>query len=320
MFLIFSLISFLKNFDSTEYENLNFYRMIGLEDKASIQDIKKSYKKFLRNKKHINDPSPKTKKYLETMDTIYHILGSNNSKPLYDMFGTIFLNLTDFKVVGYQSDEGLAGMNKMYPDSSTQMNNFGGTIYFPMVFDLEDFYDGVTKNATLVRVVECKCPLKKPKCEECKRNPFVDEIYQNPVTLPKGAPEFYRILAGQSGDTDAARGASDIIYIAQSKPHPIFERHGRDLYMNLTVPFETALKEDSTTFIGIDGLSVEISLEDAQDGKVVVIPNQGLPDFFIKNARGDLYVTLHIEFPKELTEEQKEKIGKLLPEDDDFYL
>ena len=148
MLLIFAIIQFLKTFDSTDYANLNFYRMIGLEDKADISEIKKSYKKFLRNKKHQIDPSPKTKKYLETIETIYHILGSNNSKPLYDMFGTVFLNLTDLKVVGYHSDEGLMNMAKMYGTTIDDMNKFGGTIYYPIVFDLEDFYDGVTRNVT----------------------------------------------------------------------------------------------------------------------------------------------------------------------------
>ena len=52
----------------------------------------------------------------------------------------------------------------------------------------------------------------------------------------------------------------------------------------------------------------------------MMIPNEGLPDFFLKNQRGDLYVTLHIDIPKELSDEQKQKISEILPEDDKFYL
>lgn len=49
---------------------------------------------------------------------------------------------------------------------------------------------------------------------------------------------------------------------------------------------------------------------------VLRVPGKGMPR---RNGKGfgDLYITFEVDFPDKLTDEQKQKIAEILPEDDD---
>ena len=252
-------------------------------------------------------------------ETAYSILGSEYSRALYDLFGIDFLNLTDFKVVGYQSDETIEAITKMMGKAPPEIADYGGMVYFPIEFELKDFFTGAKRHLTTSHSVDCQCPKKEEKCKKCEKNPFFDKIDEDELILPKGAPEFYRIIGRGMGDSANGRGAADVVFVATSLPHPVFERKGRDLYTTVNITVSDVLQGKSKFIEGLDGTKIEIPVEGAQNNMERRIHGAGMPDFFNKKERGDLVVTFKLSIPK-LDDHGKELIAEALPDDYMQYL
>ncbi|PAF45477.1 molecular chaperone DnaJ [Helicobacter sp. 11S02629-2] len=89
-----------------------------------------------------------------------------------------------------------------------------------------------------------------------------------------------------------------------------FIRHGSDLYLQIPVFFTTIVLGGS---IKIPSLHGELELkvpQGAQNGHQVVFRGEGVPDVH-SGAKGRLIAELKVEYPKSLTEEQKELVLKL---------
>lgn len=103
------------------------------------------------------------------------------------------------------------------------------------------------------------------------------------------------------------------MFVIKQKPHPKFKRKGKDLISEQEITLEEALCggkftidflcEQKHTFI----LDPEDQL--AKPNDILVADDLGLPDF--KNPglpRGKLYLIVAIKFPKDLQEENHEKL------------
>ena len=318
--LTFFICNFVRKFNVSKYEELDFYQLAGVERESSTKEIKKAYSRYLKQKKHIEQPNNRVKDLWEKTDLAFDIIGNNYSKILYDLFSTSFMNLTDFKISGYQSDEAIEAMIKTMGRTPSDYFNFGGLIYYPIEFELEEFFEGAERTVTTLNVKDCVCPGGIKVCKKCDDSPFVEEPQEFVISLPKGANEFYRIVGGDYGDTGKMRGATDVVFVCTSKKHPTFERKGRDLLMNLTLSLGDVLSDDMITIIGIDGNDILVPAKGVQHLQKIVIPGQGMPDFFTPSKRGDLIITYMINMPSSLNEEQKSALSSVLPDDDSFYL
>ena len=305
----------MKEINTTDLLGLNFYQVTGVETAATFKEIKKSYLRFLRQKKQVENPSEKTQKLWDQTELAYSILGNEYSKALYDLFGVDFLNLTDFRTIGYQSDETIDALNKMMGKAPPEIAEYGGMTYFPIEFELKDFFTGAKRIVKTSHVQECECPTNKPNCAECKKEPSFDKYEEMELILPKGAYEFHRLIGKGIGDTAAFRGASDVVFVATSLPHPVFERKGRDLLTTVNLTLADVLEGKNKIIEGLDGAKIEIPVDGAQNNMKRVIPGAGMPDFFNKKERGDLIVTFHLTIPK-LTKEQKDKVREILQDED----
>jgi DnaJ family protein A protein 3 len=67
----------------------------------------------------------------------------------------------------------------------------------------------------------------------------------------------------------------------------------------------------------LDDAEFEVTVNDVIDcDHVMRVPGKGMPR---RNGKGfgDLYITFEVDFPDKLTNEQKQTIAEILPEEDD---
>jgi DnaJ-class molecular chaperone len=90
------------------------------------------------------------------------------------------------------------------------------------------------------------------------------------------------------------------------RPHPQFERRGRDLHTRVAVPVTTAVLggEASVATLGGGHLRLKIPAG-TQNGQVFRLKSQGMPAVGKPDDRGDLFATVDIQVPRELTAEQR---------------
>jgi molecular chaperone DnaJ len=114
---------------------------------------------------------------------------------------------------------------------------------------------------------------------------------------------------GESGERKAEAG--DLYVRVGVKPHPVFERRGDDLYMELTVPVTDILlgKKKSITVLG--GRKIQVQIPAGFDlSKELKVQGEGMAD------GGNLFIRLKIKTPKlnsrakELVEELEKLLGE----------
>ncbi len=102
----------------------------------------------------------------------------------------------------------------------------------------------------------------------------------------------------------------DLYVFINVKEHDIFERHGDDLFCDIPIKFTLASLGGSIEVpsLGEDGKGSMLKIPTGtQDGTTFRIRGRGMPRLN-SGSRGDLLVKVHIEVPKKLTAEQREKL------------
>ena len=100
------------------------------------------------------------------------------------------------------------------------------------------------------------------------------------------------------------------------RPHDIFKRRDNDIFLNMPISFVQAALGATLKVPTLDGL-VEYDIpEGTQSGTRFRLRGKGIP-FIRGKGRGDQYVTVTVEVPKNLTSKQKELLKEF--EEDKNY-
>ena len=122
--------------------------------------------------------------------------------------------------------------------------------------------------------------------------------------IPRGIRTGSKVrLSGQGGSTDGRSG--DLYLKVDVLPHAVYERDGDDLRMTLPVDVFTALLGGKVSVPTLDK-SVNLSVpEGTRNGKVFRLAKLGMPKLRKPDERGDLYVSVAVELPTQLSDEEK---------------
>jgi curved DNA-binding protein len=118
-------------------------------------------------------------------------------------------------------------------------------------------------------------------------------------------------LAGQ-GEPGVNGGPPGDLYLeVEVLPDPRFERRGSDLYEKIKVPLTTALLGGE---VKVPTLTGQVALKlppETDDGRVFRLRGQGLPLPNNPTQRGDLFVEVHVDVPRNLSEREKQLVRQL---------
>lgn len=165
-----------------------------------------------------------------------------------------------------------------------------------------------------VQVADNNCVARgkawKPNCRACPRGKTETEEVDLTLDILPGMKDGDEIKFQGIADEQVGHLPGDLIFKIRQAHHPYFQRQGNNLHMTMEIPLMDALVGFRRTFEHLDGHTVEVHKEDVTYcGEVFTIRNEGMP---IKGAskgrRGDLLITLNIEFPRTFTPAQKAKI------------
>ena len=111
-------------------------------------------------------------------------------------------------------------------------------------------------------------------------------------------------VSGQGSAGTNGGPAGDLHVYVSVRPHPIFERRGNDVWCELPLTFTQAALGAEVVVPTIDG-KVSYSVHDGtQPGDVFKLKGKGIP-YINGKGRGDQYVKVTIEVPKNLSSKQK---------------
>ena len=151
--------------------------------------------------------------------------------------------------------------------------------------------------------------IKKP-CGNCNGKGYVKVSKTLGVTIPAGVDDGQQLkLRGQGNEGRNGGMAGDLIVIISVQPHEIFTREGYDLYCEVPVTFTEAALGADIEVPTLDGKIKHTIPEGTQPGTVFRIRDKGIQRINGK-GKGDLYFTVNVEVPKNLSSQQKDLLRK----------
>ncbi len=152
-------------------------------------------------------------------------------------------------------------------------------------------------------------------CNVCSGEGRIKKEENINVSIPPGVDTNQLLKVPGKGDAGKKGGRSGDLYIRIFiKEHRIFSRKGDDLFANVSIPYSTAILGGETVVKDIEGkrLTVKVS-PGTVSGKILKISGKGITRFS-GFGRGNMFLKMIINLPKDLTKKQKELLKEMKKE------
>ena len=147
-------------------------------------------------------------------------------------------------------------------------------------------------------------------CPDCRGSGAVRRRKTIQVSIPAGIDNGQTIsVRGQGSACKNGGPAGDLLVSFTVRPHELFRREGTSVLCDAPITFAQAVLGAELEIPTIDG-KVKYDLpEGTQSGTTFRLKGKGIPAINGR-GRGDQYVTVYIETPRNLNREQKEALKK----------
>jgi molecular chaperone DnaJ len=167
---------------------------------------------------------------------------------------------------------------------------------------------GVFQTQTACRQCQGRGEYIEDPCPECQGQGRHEKEVEIEVKVPAGVAEGTQLRVKGEGEAGFQGSAAGDLYLRiHVKPHKIFERQGRELYIKAPLPFTTACLGGELEVPTLDGKTKIKIPAGTQSGVIFRIKDKGMPDLH-GYGKGGLNVEVYIDVPKKLTKKQKEAL------------
>jgi molecular chaperone DnaJ len=151
-------------------------------------------------------------------------------------------------------------------------------------------------------------------CGTCGGQGLNQKTKQIKVTIPAGVEDGNKLRVRTEGDAGPNGGpAGDLYIFLRVKEDKAFRREGPEIYSEETISYLDAILGNSIKTPVVDG---EVTIKvppGTQPGQVMRLKGNGAPRLGNPTQRGDHYVTVKVDIPKEgdLSKEEEDLINQL---------
>ncbi len=297
---------------------IDYYGILGLDRKASADDIKKAYRKLAR-KYHpdVNPNNAEAHAKFQQVNEANEVLSDPEKRKKYDEYGENWKHADEYaKTRQQQSQNGgfadFGGGNYQYGGFSG--NDMGGfSDFFENLFGNSRSRGGGRRTAGFKgQDYQTELHLKLRDAAQTHKQTLTVNGKNIRITVPAGVADGQVIkLSGQGGPgaNGGPNGDLYITFVIAKDSH--FTRKGNDLYAAIPLDLYTAVLGGETTINTLDG-KVKLKVKpETQNGEKVRLKGKGFPVYKKESEFGDLFITYDIQIPKNLTEKQKELFKQL---------
>jgi len=318
--------------------NKDYYQSVGVAKCASAEEIKKSYRKLtLKWHPDKNPDNPEAESKFKEISEAYEHLSNPDKKAVYDRFGHNPQQRNPYQnyrpeprvgqdlrlIIAVTLEEAHIGVKKVY--NYTRKVNC----------DVCDGNGGTSKKVCSVcsglgrvrRVIQT--PIGNYEeivmCNNCSGVGSTFEVPCNPcsgsglvsveetvnVEIPAGIQNNMTFYMDGKGNSIKSGVPGDLVITIREIQHKIYTRSGSDLRMNLKLTYPQLVLGDKVELDTIDGGKIRVNIPEYSDvGTNLKVSGKGM-NILNTNKRGDLIVTLNVDIPKNISDDERKLIEEL---------
>ncbi|HEX3761709.1 MAG TPA: J domain-containing protein [Kofleriaceae bacterium] len=270
----------------------NLYETLGVKREASVEDIRKAYRKLA--KKHhpdINPGNQASEDRFKAVSAAYEVLSDPKRRADYDEFGDAALQS------GF--DPAKAREYARWQERRTASSGFAGGGFGggsgPVEFDFAELFNrrrGPGRGQDIHATFQMDL---RQAVEGAEVSIDVPEQGTVRVRIPPGAETGSVIrLPGKGAPGPRGGPPGDLVIETEVRPHPLIRRDGLDLYLTLPVTLDEAYNGASVDVPTFEGTVVLKIPPRSQNHARLRLRGKGIER---KSTRGDLFVELDIRMP-----------------------
>jgi len=310
----------------------DLYELLGVPRDADAEAIRKAYRRLARRfHPDVNPGDEKAEERFKEVSEAYAVLCDPEKRRDYDEFGEVSLESGFDREAARRAREAFGqrfggagpggfdfepgGQAYSFGDIDDLLSGFfggggsgrrgGGGVFRRPGADVEtelelDFLEAA-------RGTEKRLTLPRPTAEGGTRTETVT------VRIPPGVDSGGRIrISGKGGEGHGGAPAGDLYARIRVRPHPVFRREGRDLYVNVPVTVSEAALGARVEVPTLEGRATVTVPPGTDSGARLRLRGKGIPGVGSLPA-GDLYAVIQIRVPRNLDEEGREAVERLKP-------
>lgn len=300
----------------------DYYKIMGVDENATADDIKKAYKRLARKYHPDVSKEKDAEQRFKDVGEAYEVLKDPEKRREYDQLRAYGGGSGQFtpppgwnRGGGYErADFGAEGFSDFFEamfrrgggfsrhdfgDGGAQMRMRGEDTHVELPLFLEEAFKGTEKTVEL----------RVPEIDE--RGLRTQRTRKLKIKIPPGSSEGSVLrIKGQGGSGFGGGENGDLLATVRLAPHPLYTVEGKNLTLIAPVtPWEAALG-GKLTVPTLKGRTLVTLPANSQNGAKLRLSGQGLPGM----PPGDLFVVLKIVVPPNVTEGARTHYEKLAKE------
>ncbi|KEY20250.1 DnaJ C-terminal domain-containing protein [Kaistella antarctica] len=295
---------------------IDYYKVLGIDKKATAEEIKKAYRKLAR-KYHpdVNPGDKESERKFKELNEANEVLSHAANRTKYDQYGENWKHGEQYEKAHQQQ-------------RSHQGGNYGGfggadfgqgedfSDFFQSMFGGGGGFQGSSRGRASGKFkgqdVEANLNLHLKDAAKTHQQTFDINGKKVRITIPAGVANGQKIKLKGHGNAGHNGGPNGDLFITFNiEEDQQFKRMGNDLSNELEIDLYTAILGGETLVKTLDG-AVNLKVKpETQNGTKVKLKGKGFPIYKKEGEFGDLYVTYNVKMPTNLTEEEKELFVQL---------
>ncbi len=301
----------------------DYYKILDIPEFSSAEEIKSAYRHLAR-KWHpdVAGNSPDIIARFKEINEAYEILSDNTRKANYDKARRFYSyaktskeNKTNYKTTenpnktssGFHFRWEDIFSSKQKESSNVKPPKRGDDIYSDVEISVFEAINGTTKIINMLQTNICpKCSGRKfvngSQCSHCKGKGETSTYKRFSVKIPAGIKDKSKIRVAEEGEKGLNGGRDGDLYLTIHIKEPKnYKTDGLNILKNIAItPSEAVLGGNVTVPTLRGNISLKIS-PNTKNGQKIRLSGCGIEQ---NNKFGDMIVTVEIQIPKNLTDEE----------------
>lgn len=308
-------------------EYKDYYKVLGVDRKASEDEIKHSYRKLALDHhpdRNLGDKAAEEK--FKEINEAYQVLGDVEKRNRYDQLGESYSS--------WQQRGGASGgfnwedwsvKNTRGGNVRVERGDFGEIFGDTGIGDFSDFFRSIfggrsvsqhpgnasTRSARQSQSFQQEVPISFFEAYQGTTRRVEIDGHQKEVVIPPGARTGTKVRVSEAISTGPNRPKSDLYLVIQVADDPRYKRKRNNLYTDVEADLYTAVLGGEIKVPTLSGNVVLSIPSGTQPGQTFRLTGRGMPQLKNPKKSGDLYVKVNIRIPRNLSSEEKELFSEL---------